>query len=170
MSYLRFQIIFIALLHTLLLGCNTYSDHYQVKEIPSKGLDLLQPKEKPKLEHVAFTDMPAEVQQLENNGWVVMGYSIFVTGDLYEDQAIDHAQKIGSKKVLLAWQPYETRNGAAPILVPTSSTSNFSGTTGYGTYQGTSTSYGTQPMYIPFTVNFITIKAVFLTPRKGSSP
>ena len=111
------------------------------------------------------------------NGYVPVGSSSFVGPAQAASGAITQAKKVGAEIVVLYSKYQSTATGAIPITTPTQQTSFTSGTVnafgsagfGTGTYQGTTTTYGSQTTYVPFSVDRYDQAALYFAPaeRKG---
>ena len=172
----RFLVLFSA---AALGGCvNGYQQYY--RPIPNTTPDLIAkvrvapPPATPMAEHVpAFSD--AVMEGYEKQGYVVIGYSSFNSGNTEPDRlAIKQGQVVGADLVLISDPKYTgSESTAVPITTPTSSTSFSSGTatavgplgpvTAFST--GTSTSYGSQTSFIPVTIHRQDYGALYLIKR-----
>lgn len=138
-------------------GCaqNSYENFYQSfwdgKTLPST--ESLGPDEQPKV--LSSADLHRDIQILRAKKYLVLGYSSFNGG--YEDtrNAVEQAKKIGASVVLINSKFTNTQTTTSALLVPTSQTTQHSGTIstlgGSGIYTGTSTTYGSTVM--PFTIS-----------------
>lgn len=116
-------------------------------------------------------------RNLFEEGYGPIGVSSFIAPQRDEKQAISQAKTVGAAVVVLAAKYQSTATGAVPITTPTTQTTYSSGTvntygaggSAFGNYNGTSTTYGTQTTYIPYSVDRYDQAAVFFAPleRKG---
>lgn len=148
------------LLTLFLCGCaNPYAKYYKDT---TNGIDLASnsnyelPTSRPKL--IKKTDHDETATRLKIEGYQMVGYSSFWGVESDEEKAIDHAEQIKASLVLLTRKYRNSESGSMPLVLPNTrtSSSNFSGNVGgtnyYGT--GTTTTYGTQTTYIPYTNHY----------------
>lgn len=91
-------------------------------------------------------------------------------------QVVAQAKKVGAAVVVVSSQYTGTVQGAIPITTPTSMTSYSQGTAtafgpagmATGTYNGTTTTYGTTTRYLPYAVQRYDQAAVFFAPLPPS--
>ncbi|WGU40345.1 PDZ domain-containing protein [Phenylobacterium sp. NIBR 498073] len=91
--------------------------------------------------------------------------------------AVGQAKKVGATRIIMSAEYASTISGTLPITTPTTTTTYSNGTAqifGYGgsasgTYSGTTTTYGSQTNYVPYSVDRYDQSAIFLAPipRKG---
>lgn len=83
-----------------------------------------------------------------------LGYSSFEAADVGSDGMLTQAKAVGATNVLIGVQYKKTVSGSVPLTLPSTSTTMHSGSVygngGYGSYSGTSTTYGTNTTYIPY--------------------
>ena len=108
------------------------------------------------------------------NGYFMIGSSVFNAGNVSEEGAISKAKEIHASVVLLCSRYSETESGYTPLTLPNTSTSsttangNIYGQGGSVSYNGTSnTTYnGTKTTYIPFSVKKYDYAASYWVKRK----
>lgn len=104
----------------------------------------------------------ATAMQLREEGYLILGYSSFWAGDFSESRAIDHAEKINASVILFSKKYRNSQSGSVPLTLPNTQTSynsfsgNIYGSGGNANYYGTgsTTTYGTQTTYIPYTNHY----------------
>ena len=132
----------------------------------------------PPIPAVDHTSNPEGVKAVARHGYGVIGISNFTSGHREsEAEAIAQGQKIGADLVLIIDPRYSgTVSGQVPIVIPTVDTSVTRGSataygsggtaTAYGT--STTTTYGTQTDYVPYSVNRYQFAAIFFIKRHYS--
>lgn len=123
-------------------------------------------------------DIESDVRQMWRRGFGAVGYSSFNSPNSKVSDAVKWAGKLKARYVVVATQLSSSTTASIPITVPTSTTSVTNGqATAYGSggyasgnYSGTTTTYGSQTSYIPFTVNRFNKMAVYFAAveQKGS--
>lgn len=113
-----------------------------------------------------------DVKALVRKGYQPIGQSSFNASSdaASEFQLRQQAQSVGAHVVLYSSRYTHTVSGAAPLILPQTTTSFSSGSaTAYGSGgvvnaygSGTTTTYGTQTMMVPYSVNRSDFNAVFL--------
>lgn len=160
--------IFCAMSFFLLTGCasgfSTYYNGMQRGEIDS--MRRLSTCENPELKNYQIGEEMAVLKKLFENGYHAVGSSSFNGADNEgEQQALAYGKKLGACLVFFAKNHTGTRTGAMPITTPTTNSTYSSGTAsyggGYGTYSGTSTSYGTSTIYVPYSVERYDYSAIY---------
>jgi membrane-associated protease RseP (regulator of RpoE activity) len=156
------KIINLLLIFSILVLSSCQKPYSQYYHDISHGADIskyIEVTTEPKL----FTgnDVKTDVIQMIENNYVLLGYSSFYGRKFNENQAIDQAKKVKASMVIVYTKYRDTISGYAPLILPdiktsltnvTASAYGSSGyATGYGT--GTTTSYGTQTMYIPYNID-----------------
>lgn len=162
---------FAALAALMLSGCaNNYQKFYKAEPPDWK---LVRSMEEPVLAQSSGTAQ-VDIQRMFTDGYGVIGSSAFVAPLADRAGAIAQAKKVGANRVLLASQYRSTRSGAMPITTPTSSTAYTSGNVygSYGSsarYSGTTTTYGSETTYVPYSVDHYVQYALYFGPlqRKG---
>jgi hypothetical protein len=105
-------------------------------------------------------------------GYGLVGVSSFVGAAQHEKGAIKQAKKVGAAVVLITSKYRNTETGALPITTPTTQTSYTSGTmnafgtggSAFGNYMGTTTTYGSQTTYVPYSVDKYEQAALYFAP------
>lgn len=118
-----------------------------------------------------------DLERMWRQGYVAVGYSSFNSKNSKTRDAERFAKEIGARYLIVGTALKSSRSGAIPIQSPTSTTTfthgnaQVNGTGGYasGTFNGTSTTYGSQTTMLPFTINTFSKFAVYFAevPRKG---
>jgi PDZ domain len=170
----------LALILLTLPGCEAgYSQFYR----PTNGLTpesvtasrAAPPPKTPTLDHASAAGGDL-VDAYLRHGYVLVGYSSFNSGRRQsENDAIEQAKKVQADIVVIVDPHYTgSRTTSVPITTPTTSTTYTNGTataigpggtaTAYG--NATSTTYGTQTNYVPFTVHRFDYGALYFVKRK----
>jgi hypothetical protein len=113
-----------------------------------------------------------DVNALFTEGYYTVGYANFNAADRGVYGAIAQAKLVHAAVVVVNKKYTNTVSGAIPLTLPTSQTTYSSGTVnavgsgGFatGTYNGTSTTYGTQTTMIPYSINRYDQTAIFAAP------
>ncbi|HEY1722211.1 MAG TPA: PDZ domain-containing protein [Magnetospirillaceae bacterium] len=110
-------------------------------------------------------------------GYGLIGTLSFVGPIKGPEGAIVQAKKVGAAQVIL-WSRYQsTESGVMPLTAPTVSTAYSNGTVNafspsggpaFGTYSGTTTVYGTETTYIPYSVSRYDQVALYFAPLRRS--
>lgn len=168
-------IIFIVLI-AILQGCATpFSTFYHDK---TGGLDITQipyiivTNEDPKL--IQGSDDEMDSMKMLEDGYVLIGYSLFNSGDVNISDAIDQAKTVKAAVVFVYSKHTNTESGVLPLTRPNKQTSmtniqgNIYGPGGFATYSGntSTTTYGTKTTYVPYTVNKSDYLATYWAKRK----
>lgn len=168
---MRFFLGVIVLSSSLLLaGCvNNFEESYQ-----GQANARLLPNYVPSTEEIKIistTDLSKDEKILMKRGYVMIGKSSFQanTGTVREDALLDHAKKVGAQVVLIKSVVTGTVNKVMALSTPTSSTSYTSanahayGSGGYANAYGnsTTTTYGSETSYIPYTISRSSVGAEF---------
>jgi len=106
-------------------------------------------------------DPEKDAQSMVENGYSMVGYSSFNAGNVNEKGAITQAKKVHASTVIIYSKYTNTVSGVVPLTLPNTQTSNTSlsgnvyDSSGYASYSGnaTTTTYGSQTTYIPYSVN-----------------
>lgn len=166
----------------LLSGCiNNFAEFYQ-----GQADARLIPTYVPSTEEVRIistNDLAKDEKILIRQGFMPIGRSSFNanTGTVTRDSLVQHAQKIGAQVVLLKSVVTGTENRVMALNTPTTSTSYTTsnaqayGSGGYANAYGnsTTTTYGSQTNYIPYTISRSAVGAEFFAKFKiklGISP
>ena len=109
-----------------------------------------------------------------NPGWVVVGSSAWTGPNWKEEQAVRQAESVRATLVIVQSRLLGSQSGYMPIAVPVTSTTVESGSfntpSSYGTFSGTSTSFGTQTTLVPYERVTMSVTAHFLALRKSHEP
>ncbi|MCW9034010.1 MAG: PDZ domain-containing protein [Rhodospirillales bacterium] len=149
------RLVIVVSLMGFLAGC-VLGNPYQQFYTPNSGLSedtrsqLIPSKGNP----IVFrgTTREKDVDRMTSDGYVKIGTSGFIGVEESEESAIAHAKKIGADRVVLYKNFSHTENDMILITEPNNQTSYHSGSLSSGSsYQGTTTTYGTQTSYIPYT-------------------
>jgi serine protease Do len=98
--------------------------------------------------------------RMAEDGYFLKGHSGFhATGGATRANLIAQAKKVGASKVIYYSKYMSTESGTTSLTLPNTQTTYHSGGvstygaggSGYGSYSGTSTTYGTQTTQIPYT-------------------
>lgn len=110
----------------------------------------------------------ADVARMYSDGYGLVGVSSFNGPATDPALAKQQASAVGASHVIITSEYERTVSGAVPITTPTTQTSYSSGTVsaagGYGSYSGSTTTYGTQTTYMPYSVARYEIRALFFGP------
>ncbi|MFZ0033371.1 MAG: PDZ domain-containing protein [Sedimentisphaerales bacterium] len=140
-------------------GCNPYSQFYQDC---TRGKDILWDEsrviistDEPKLRQ-GF-DPEADAKHMVENGYCLIGQSCFNAGEISRDAAVEQAKKVHADTVIVYSQYTNTISGSMPSTMPNTQTSYHSGSIygsggGFANYSGSSTTYGTQTTYMPYSI------------------
>lgn len=170
------KIIFSTAIVLLISGCASgYSTHYTpatgaTPEAISANRAAL-PPETPHLEHSAQTNGDAIASEYAKQGYSIIGYSFFNTGQREsEKDALQQGKKVGADLVVILNPKYTgSITSNVPITTPTTSTSYTSGSaTAYGSSgavnaygSSTTTTYGSATTYVPVTTHRSDYGAIF---------
>lgn len=163
------------LLPIFLVGCvNNYEKFYT-----STGIDISHPRvlitnEEPEVIRIDQASVESSINQLSENGYVQIGYSSFNAAEANDNNLIAFAKKVKAAKVLLYKSYTNTVSGSMPLTLPNTQTTYQSGnvnaygygSSSYGSYSGTSTTYGTQTTYIPYNTRRYDHGAAYFVRRK----
>lgn len=135
--------------------------------------------------YVSITDEPKvyssqsldeDVKAMKAKGFMPIGYSSFSakTGTVSEEQALSKSKAIGAHVVLVTSKYSHTDSGVMPLSIPKTSTSYTNGNaTAYGSGgfvnaygSSTTTTYSSQTVMVPYTVDLSDFVAVFLVKVK----
>ena len=109
----------------------------------------------------AGADFVATEERMWQDGYCLIGYSSFNSSNAKSADAVRFAKKLGARYVFVMTELTSSSTINMPLTMPTTSTSYTSGNaTAYGnggmatgTYNGTTTTYGSQTTYIPIVKN-----------------
>lgn len=150
-------IVLILSLTVIISGCaqSGYKKFYNpfVDTKALSGVELLGPNEEPRV--LTSNDLDQDLRTLRAKRYIVVGYSSF--NGKYEDtkNAAAQAKKLGATLVLVNSEYTNTQSSNSALLIPSNQTSFHTGSVysggTYGTYSGTTSSYGTS--VVPFTMH-----------------
>jgi len=113
-----------------------------------------------------------DINLMNSKGYVVIGQASFIanSNQVTERQLRLQAEKVGASVVIISVKDAGTVTGAVPISVPSNSTSYTTGSaTAYGAGgvanaygNATTTTYGTQTMMMPYSINKSNYQAIFM--------
>ena len=163
-----------------LTGCagNPYSTFYKpIPESPFAFAHRLPPS-KPISVSSGSGNAVNDFNTMNENGYSLIGVSSFVGPINNGTGALEQAKKVGAEIVIINQKYRNTNTGAMPIVTPTTATSfNNGSVTAYGAgggmvngfYNGTSTTYGSETTYIPYSIERYEHTALFFVPltRQG---
>jgi hypothetical protein len=167
----------------LLCGCqpNFFAKYYQPSRTASledtNARRVAPPPKNPTL--YSGADANADIPLLQKHGYVIIGSSSFNGPNVDFSGAKDEAQDIGADLVIVYSKYTNTVSGVTPFVLPTTqtSTTNINGSAygsgGYTAMTGTATttSYGSQTMYIPYAVrrsDYLALYAIKIKARFGA--
>lgn len=123
-------------------------------------------------------DVDKDIEAMFRRGFVPIGYTSFNTSNNKTKDGEKLAAKLHARYIILATKLTSSQSAVLPLMLPNTTTSYTNGTataygsgrSAHGTYSGTTTTYGTQTTFIPYTVNRFEKTAVYFKeiPRKGS--
>jgi hypothetical protein len=99
------------------------------------------------------------IKMLED-GYIMMGFSSFNAGNVNKNDVFIQANKVRASVIVLYSDYTNTVSGTIPLTLPDTQTSttniygSINSSAGYGTYSGTgtTTTHGTKPTFIPYSV------------------
>lgn len=165
------MLVLIAAVGTL-AGCaaNPFGKYYTSYLPDHSDLVSLPKGEEPKL--IDKGDSTRTLVGMCEQGYILVGQSSFNGGVVSKSKALDEAKKIGASVVLFYSQYTNTENSQIPLILPSTQTSD---TSAYGMIgsrpifgQSTTSTYGTQTIYIPHTVQRYNYLATFW--KKNAKP
>jgi hypothetical protein len=155
-------------------GCA--SGYQQFYEPAAVSTDLERFSGEPRIV-VGSGDWDRDVLAMYEEGLGLIGHSSFVGPAESQDGALKQAKEVGAAVVVIASKYRNTQIGQLPITTPTTTTSYSSGNvnafsggrSAVGSYSGTTTIYGTQTTYMPYSVDKYEQGAAYFAPlvRKG---
>ena len=158
----------------MLAGCaNGYAQFYQPNTNPVVAQDTIRSGEQPQLRS-STGDPRQDVEIMFTEGYEVVGSASFNGPMNNIHGAIDQAKKVGASIVVANRKYTNTVSGVLPLTMPTTQTSYTNGTVnaygsgGFasGNYSGTTTTYGSETTYIPYSVTRYDQQALFFAPIK----
>lgn len=108
------------------------------------------------------TNVEKDSLAMAEKGYMRVGYSSFNAANIDQRLALEQAKAIGAHVVVIYSQYTKTESGVMPITTPTTQTSHTSvNATAFGNNgrwatanaNGTTTTYGTQTQYVPYSVD-----------------
>jgi hypothetical protein len=166
--------LLLVVLGILLLGCaQPYAQYYHDK---TQGKDISKYVEvsttEPQL--MRGTDVKSDGLKMMENGYILLGISDFYGRKFNENQAVDQAKKVNASIVIVYSKFMDTISGTTPLILPDTKTSttnviaNVYGSSGYasGYGSGTTTTYGTKTMYMPYTIDRFEQGATYWAKKK----
>lgn len=151
-------------------GCaNGYAEFYQT--LPSAAVAQPTPGIEPSV-RASTGDATKDADSMYAEGYIAIGYSSFNGPAQGLRGALEQGKKVGATYVVVSAQYAYTVSGAMPITTPTAQTSYTTGTVnaygsgGYasGNYSGTTTTYGSQTAYVPYSIPRYDQAAVYFAP------
>ena len=138
-----------------LSGCANNYEKFYVDQLSQNQIDrtsLIKPIGEPELVQ-GSNNKDLDYTRLTEDGYVMLGYSSFhATGGATKENLMAQAKKVGAAKVLFYSEYMSTESGSVPLTLPNTQTTYHSGgVSTYGSYSGTSTTYGTTTTQIPYT-------------------
>lgn len=164
---------FLLLLIILLSACtNPFVKFYQPNPYYDPSRRISQPPETPQV--FAGTNIQQDLKKSLEAGYVVIGTSNFNGPSGQYSKAVDEGRRVGADVIILYSHYTNTVSGMMPWTSPhvETSTTNMNGsiygTGGMATVNGnaTTTTYGSQTTYIPYSINRSDYYAVYLAKTK----
>lgn len=154
--------LIISVFALLLTGCatNPYANFYNGVPDARKEANYVPTSDQIRI--MQSTDIDKDTKQLMVKGYVPIGQSSFNSGDsrINEQQVYEQAQKVGAQVVLTASKYTNTVSGSTPVVVPNVTQTYSSGSAtafglggtvnAYGS--GNTTTYGSNTLYVPYSV------------------
>jgi hypothetical protein len=158
-----------------LCGCSSgYEKFYQPAQQSTIG--FLPFTGEPQIRNATGTPQETTFQMFRA-GYALLGVSDFSGPAQDRAGAIAQAKKVGAAVIVISQRYQNTVSGALPITTPTSNTSYSSGTANIygpggmatGNYSGTTTTYGSQTTYVPYSIDRYEQTAAYFgpIPRRG---
>lgn len=123
-------------------------------------------------------DVDKDVEAMFRRGFVPVGYTSFNASNDKTKDGERLAAKLHARYLIVSTKLASSESAVLPLTLPNTTTSYTNGTAsaygsgGYahGTYSGTTTTYGTQTTFIPYTINRFDKTAIYFKeiPRKGA--
>jgi len=115
------------------------------------------------------SDPQTIIANMYEDSYAPVGVAAFVGPAGNPSDALDQARKVGAARVIITSKFRNTVSGSIPLTLPNTTTSFNSGTANVygsggfatGNYSGTTTTYGTQTTYIPYSVDRYDQVAIF---------
>lgn len=122
-------------------------------------------------------DFDRDVGGMWRRGFTPIGYTSFTSGNDKTKDAQRFAKKLQARYVIVRTDLESSRSASIPITTPTTQTSFTQGTANaygsgghaFGTYSGTTTTYGSQTNFFPVVINRFSKLAVYFreVPKTG---
>jgi hypothetical protein len=152
---------FLVVASLFLIGCvnnfqKFYIDNASDPNFPSSS--LIPTVGEPELIQ-GSNDKALDSSRMSEDGYISVGYSSFyASGDVTRENLLAQAKKVGAAKVIYYQEYMDTQSGVMPLTLPNTQTTYHSGSVSaygnggnaYGSYNGSSTTYGTSTSYIPY--------------------
>ncbi|MEO1901475.1 MAG: PDZ domain-containing protein [Alcanivorax sp.] len=149
------KLLTVCLAMVMVAGCASsgysqfYKPHVDASTLPD--VELLGPEEEPEV--YTSDDLAEDIYTLRSKRYIAVGYSSFNGSKEDVKKAANQAKNIGATVVLVKSKYTGTQANTSALYVPNTQTTYHSGTVygggAYGSYSGTSTTYGTT--VIPYT-------------------
>jgi membrane-associated protease RseP (regulator of RpoE activity) len=172
------------LIAILFIGCaRPYAQYYHDNIRGMDTSNIIFTTEEPKLLRGNMDTVDADCLQMAEEGYALLGYSSFHGPKFNENQAVNQARQLKASVVVVYSKYLDTQSGIQPIILPDIKTSVSSSqataygsafgsggyasgyATGYGT--GTTTTYGTQVIYQPYSIDRFDQGATYWAKTKG---
>jgi len=163
---------------TILAACmNPYQQFYepliQESELKTDARYILN-DDLPSIEYVNPESLAARNKALYEDGYYMVGYASFNGSEAGEDLLLAQGKAVKAFKILVSRSYTDTQTKVLQVTTPTTQTTYHTGSAyaggAYGTYSGTSTTYGRTTTYTPYQVRRYDQDAVFwVKRRKGGS-
>ena len=161
--------LMIVLMAVWVSGCTSgYKQFYR----PLSGAPVPDPLNSEPITASSTGNTETDILRMFEAGYVLIGSSNFV-GPLEDTSAaVRQAKSVNAARVVVGGRYQSTAQGSMPITTPTTTTAYTTGTANiygggmptYGTYSGTTTYYGTQTSYVPYSVDRYEQFALFFSP------
>ena len=163
-----------ALLFLCSLGAcaNPYQTFYSA----SYGKPYLYPEDiipyegEPNLIRLPRDEMTDFAQIMTEDGFIFLGYSSFTAPDVSISKLSDHAKYIKAHTAAYSIEYVSSTSTSIPVTTPSTQVTSHSGSlyssNNYGSYYGSSTTYGTTTTYIPITSHRYSYEAWYWAKRK----
>jgi len=164
----------LAAMAAVLGGCaNGYAEFYQPNTSPGVAQDAILFAGVPQV-RASTGDARQDIDIMYTDGYGAVGAATFNGPMNNIGGAIAQAKKVGASVVVANRRYTDTLSGVLPLTMPTSQTSYSNGTVnaygsgGFatGTYSGTTTTYGSETTYMPYSVARYDQQAIFFAPIK----
>lgn len=117
-------------------------------------------------EVIAFNgDADALIDRMWDDGYVMIGYTVFETGNASTRDGVKLAKKLSAPRVAIGTDLTSSSTGALPLTLPKTTSSYTSGSVtgpaGTANFGATTTTTGTQTTFVPYTINRFTKVGVY---------